>query len=273
MAKRRTFQEFKIAAIKKHGDRFEYPDGIYVDSNHKIKIKCIGCSNTFFQKPIIHLTGTGCPTCGWEQAKRHINKGFDSFMSRALLVHGGKYEYVGAYYINRRIKIPIYCIDCDTVFYQKPNCHLNGRGCASCSRHAVDGRKRGFVYKITCRVNGLVYVGITTTSLNIRLRRHFESCKYKASKSPLHDLMKCYSPSDFSIEPLEEGVASDLGVLEKKWINLLNSATPHGLNKATGGHGLLIKSNNNQNEKYQSLKNEILVLGNLVTKYSTLKQL
>lgn len=56
----------------------------------------------------------------------------EEFISDAIEVHGDKYDYSQVEYINNKIPVKIYCKRCDYTFEQRPDSHLNGKGCAFC---------------------------------------------------------------------------------------------------------------------------------------------
>lgn len=66
------------------------------------------------------------------------------FIIDARAAHGDKYEYL-SHYQSAVKKIDIFCVECSTVFKQRPNTHLCGAGCPVCAKarmHAsrVDAR-------------------------------------------------------------------------------------------------------------------------------------
>lgn len=54
------------------------------------------------------------------------------FIDRAVVVHGGKFDYSKVMYINAHTKVTIIC-PIHGEFHQKPNDHLRGSGCYDCS--------------------------------------------------------------------------------------------------------------------------------------------
>jgi Zn finger protein HypA/HybF involved in hydrogenase expression len=63
-------ETFIELAKKKHGEtRYDYHQVFYVNGRTKVKIKCNKCSNVFFQKPIGHIGGHGCPHCAFNTSK------------------------------------------------------------------------------------------------------------------------------------------------------------------------------------------------------------
>ena len=67
--KKRTKEEFVEEARKIHGDRYDYSRVEYI--NNKTPV-CIICPEhgEFWQKPMNHLAGCGCPECGLGRSKQ-----------------------------------------------------------------------------------------------------------------------------------------------------------------------------------------------------------
>ena len=63
MSKRKTNQEFIEESVKTHGDKYDYSKVSYSDNRSKIIIIC-PIHGEFWQSPIAHLRGNGCPKCG-----------------------------------------------------------------------------------------------------------------------------------------------------------------------------------------------------------------
>ena len=63
MSKRKTNQEFIEGAVKTHGYKYDYSKVSYSDNRSKIIIIC-PIHGEFWQSPIAHLRGNGCPQCG-----------------------------------------------------------------------------------------------------------------------------------------------------------------------------------------------------------------
>lgn len=56
----------------------------------------------------------------------------EQFISDAIEVHGDKYDYSQVEYLNNKTPVKIYCKRCNYTFEQRPDSHLNGKGCAFC---------------------------------------------------------------------------------------------------------------------------------------------
>lgn len=118
-------------AKKIHGDKYDYSVTEYKNVGEKIRIKC-PIHGIFKQTPYNHLSGCGCPECG-KQKTIHDNKlTNEEFVSRAIKIHNGKYQYEDIYVSYKekiRIKCPIH-----GVFEQTPDDHLQGKGCYKCAK-------------------------------------------------------------------------------------------------------------------------------------------
>lgn len=123
-----TFEEFKERSRKIHGSKYDYSKVNYVNTKTKV---CIVCPKhgEFWQKPSDHLRGCGCQACS--KVNRLTN---ETFIKKAKLVHGDKYDYSKVEYKKSNEKV---CIICPKhgEFWQKPAEHLVGYGCAKCANN------------------------------------------------------------------------------------------------------------------------------------------
>lgn len=120
--------EFIKRAIAIHGSKYDYSKVKYVNTEEKV---CIICPEhgEFWQTPHMHISyrKRGCPICG-SSAKQTT----EGFIENAKRVHGDKYDYSQVKYIGNKKKVCIICPE-HGEFWQKPNSHLRGCGCAACS--------------------------------------------------------------------------------------------------------------------------------------------
>ena len=56
----------------------------------------------------------------------------EEFINKANKVHNGKYDYSKVEYVNAKTKVCIICPE-HGEFWQTPNNHLSGKGCALCA--------------------------------------------------------------------------------------------------------------------------------------------
>ena len=110
-----------------HGDKYDYSKVEYLNNHTKV---CIICPEhgEFWQKPISHTQGKGCPYCGGTKKLTT-----EEFIVRANIIHGNKYDYSKAEYINTRKQVCIICPE-HGEFWQIPHEHIGEQkqGCPYC---------------------------------------------------------------------------------------------------------------------------------------------
>ncbi len=129
-----TTSEFieKAHKIEKHKDKYSYEKTVYgIKNTEKVIITCL-IHGDFYQTPMEHLAGCGCPVCG-----KTIRKTLEQFIQDSIEVHGEKYDYKETIYINSTTKVRILCKKCDKFFFQTPTMHLNGNGCQRCAKNHI----------------------------------------------------------------------------------------------------------------------------------------
>jgi len=110
----------------KHQQQYDYSKVKYVRSNIPVIIIC-PYHGEFKQSPAHHLSGQKCPVCSGKVV--HNTK---SFIDASVSVHGDKYDYSSANYINAKTKITIICPN-HGKFDQIPFSHYgNKSGCPRC---------------------------------------------------------------------------------------------------------------------------------------------
>ena len=124
-------EEFIKKACKKHGDKYDYSKVEYVNAKTKV---CIICKDhgEFWQEANSHLSGSGCPTCGFEKNVEIYGYPKENFIPKSRKVHGEKYDYSKVEYVNNKTKV---CIICPKhgEFWQNPRYHKQGDGCPKCN--------------------------------------------------------------------------------------------------------------------------------------------
>jgi len=126
MSKKLSTEEFVQKAKLIHGERYEYSKVVYQTAHNKVIIAC-KVHGDFEQKANGHLTGKGCLKCS---GKEQLDT--DSFVKKAIIIHGNKYDYSLVDYRNITTKIQIIC-NVHGSFFQLPSNHLNGSSCPDCS--------------------------------------------------------------------------------------------------------------------------------------------
>lgn len=119
-----TNELFIEKANKIHGNKYDYSQINYINSQTNIKILCKE-HGLFEQLPINHLKGNQCYKCS------NIVKNTEDFIKKSNNIHKNLYNYSKTKYKSSREKVIIICkIHGD--FLQCPNDHLNGCGCNKC---------------------------------------------------------------------------------------------------------------------------------------------
>ncbi|MGL5925570.1 hypothetical protein [Chroococcidiopsis sp.] len=65
---RLTTEQFIERSRLKHSGKYDYSATKYRQSNKKVLIIC-PIHQRFFQRPLAHLNGSGCPKCGMEKTR------------------------------------------------------------------------------------------------------------------------------------------------------------------------------------------------------------
>lgn len=94
-----------------------------------------------------------------------------------------------------------------------------------------------YIYKITNQINGKIYIGKTSKTIDERFKEHIKKAKLHTNRY-LYDAMNHYGYHNFSIEKVEECENDLLNEREKYWISHYNSFDKNfGYNMTTGGEG------------------------------------
>ena len=180
MGKKKTSKEFIEEARYVHGDKYDYSNVEYKDSQTKV---CIICPKhgEFWQRPYDHLNGRGCIECGREKSaiKQSLTK--DNFIEKAKKIHGDKYDYSKVKYVKAKSKVCIIC-PIHGEFWQTPANHLQGQGCPRCSKLIYD--TDSFI-KQAKKIHGNKY--------------NYSKVKYKNNKTKV--CIICHEHGEFEITP------------------------------------------------------------------------
>lgn len=137
---RKTTDTFLDESKRIHGDMYDYSETVYLDAKTKVKIIC-DIHGGFYQKPVRHTTGSGCPKCSYENYGLNIRKDTDWFKGMAKKLHGSKYSYKLSRYRLTHSKVRIICNTCKSqypndpkkyIFSQISRNHLQGANCPRC---------------------------------------------------------------------------------------------------------------------------------------------
>lgn len=123
-----TTEIFVKRASEKHGDKYDYSSTNYVDKNTKIKFTCKN-HGLVEQNPTQHVE-SGCHFCNNRGVSKHDK---ETFIKRAVEVHGDKYCYDKVDFVDLTTKVIIGCKKCHNDFKIDPKNHINNKqGCKKC---------------------------------------------------------------------------------------------------------------------------------------------
>jgi len=138
MSRLLTNEEFINKAIIKHKNIYNYDKCKYEGSRSNVIIIC-RIHGEFSQKSNNHLNGVGCPKCAL--IERPIKITASSFIEKAKLIHGNRYDYSNLNFKDTRTKVSIKC-SIHGIFYQNIYSHLNGINCSKCSDLITSSKNR-----------------------------------------------------------------------------------------------------------------------------------
>ena len=124
-------EDFIKKAREVHGNKYDYSKVEYINSTTKVCIIC-PVHGEFWQTPDNHINSkSGCPKCKFGHISDYLSLTTETFIEKAKMVHGDKYDYSKVVYVNNCTKVCIIC-PIHGEFWQTPNNHLNGQGCGLC---------------------------------------------------------------------------------------------------------------------------------------------
>jgi hypothetical protein len=193
MTKMRTTEEFIAKAKLVHGDKYTYSSAVYTGAANKIEITC-PVHGVFWKQGNNFLRGVGCYECTREKLRYGLIKSTSWFVSKALEVHGSRYDYSEANYNGARNDVTIICHQHGR-FFQRASHHLNGRGCDACGG-SKQLNTEDFIVK-SQNVHGSIYdysiSEYTTNSAKIKIlcKKHGVFAQVAASHMVGNGCPKC----------------------------------------------------------------------------------
>lgn len=135
-----TTELFIARSKENHLIKYDYSKVKYTKGPEKV---CIICPEhgEFYQGAGYHMHGGNCPKC-----VGGVRITGDEFISKATVVHNGKYDYSKVKYKNTASKVCIICPE-HGEFFQRPNSHLFGAGCPTCPESNLEGEVRQFLIR------------------------------------------------------------------------------------------------------------------------------
>lgn len=187
---RLTFSEFIKKGTKVHDGKYDYSKVEYINASTKV---CIICPEhgEFWQKPVYHVSGRGCPICGGNQKFTT-----EKFIEKARKIKGDKYDYSKVNYVNAHTKVCIIC-PIHGEFWQEPDNHYRF-GCQCCKRSSLEEsvkdflEKENIVYEEQKRFDWLFYAKSMSldfyipefnAAIECQGEQHFRPYRFKNGKS------------------------------------------------------------------------------------------
>lgn len=154
-----------------HGDKYNYEKSIYTTARKHMIVTCPEHGDWEIT-PDNHKR-YGCPSCD-----RTSKIDTAEFIKRAQVKHGSRYKYAKSSYVNSTVPIDIECT-LHGSFQQRPNDHLQGKGCKRCAdlhkKVSYNGKHYTGIPTTLYYVEiepGIYKIGITTETVKKRFRRN-----------------------------------------------------------------------------------------------------
>ena len=136
MSTRLSNDEFIMRCKSVDGGRYLYDNTTYVDATTRVPVIC-KVHGEFTAGPANLMRGGGCKQCHKDKLRELHSSTTDIFISKARNVHGDRYDYSRAGYINSITKVEIVCPEHGS-FLVTPNDHIHAKsGCRRCSGNYV----------------------------------------------------------------------------------------------------------------------------------------
>ena len=132
ISKTNTLEEFIDKSNKIHYNYYDYSKVNYINNKEKISIICPE-HGEFMIQPGAHLQGRGCPRCGNSKKGTYKKLNTESFINKAIAIHGDNYDYSEVEYTGYKNPVKIYCKK-HGYFLQTPEIHLMGSTCPECAK-------------------------------------------------------------------------------------------------------------------------------------------
>ena len=207
-----TTEEFIARAKAVHGDKYDYSKVEYVNTKTPVIVVCPK-HGIYKVTPESHiLRHQGCPICGKE--KKGIPTTQEEFLVRAIAIHGDKYDFSEAVYVNSLTKVKGVCSK-HGEFWVTPSALIHKKaGCPLCAQERFSDirRKSQEQFIEDCkRVWGEVY--------------DYSKVSYINSTTPITVICKKHGLSQFYLISIFIDTLVVSFVVKRNVVILLKSAT------------------------------------------------
>lgn len=131
MPKKKTLEEFKNEVFELVGGEYVVLDS-YLGANIKTSFKHTSCGNTFSMTPHNFLHGQRCPKERYIRIANSIKLSNYEFKMRVQNLVGDSYVFLNDY-VNAKYKLPVFHVDCGSVYSVAPSDFIQGSRCPKCS--------------------------------------------------------------------------------------------------------------------------------------------
>ena len=138
-----TFESFFVRANKTHVGKYTYKPETFTGMTNQVVVVCPE-HGEFKQIASNHVARSGCPTCSKQNSANKSRSTLESFIDRAIIKHGNRYDYSQVEYVDSSHKVKIICPE-HGVFEQLPQSHLSGNGCKKCAASRIKNTRQEFV--------------------------------------------------------------------------------------------------------------------------------
>lgn len=169
-----TTELFIETCNKKHNNRYNYPNTVYIDYNSEVKIEC-ELHGEFIQMASYHLRGSGCQKCGFfNKAPGPLVKptNGEEFIRLSIEVHGSQYDYSQVEFTKYYSSVTIVCLIHGS-YKCVPTSHLKGIGCATCQSFDAFVKKASSMHKGKFEYDKSTYIR-SKSKMRIVCRDHGE---------------------------------------------------------------------------------------------------
>ena len=124
---RSNTEEFIEKAKRIHGDKYDYSDVNYYNSNTPVQIRCIK-HGEFSQTPKLHLNGCGCPKCQQSHLEDRTSKILND-LSISFVSHCNNtyFDWIGLQHLDFYLPEYNIAIECQGIQHYKPIPYFGGK--------------------------------------------------------------------------------------------------------------------------------------------------
>lgn len=168
LTRRKLEREFLEDSSKVHeAGKYSYHLMSFKAVTIPIEIWCNSHNSSFWQAPVSHRKGAGCPICAKESTGNALRKSHEDFIKEAIELLGDKYSFDNAEYKSYHEIMQVTCKEHGD-FPISPANLMYGKGCPNCSQYGYRTHLPGYFYIM---INGdITKVGITNRTPEIRAK-------------------------------------------------------------------------------------------------------